>query len=428
MGAEAEGEAQPTGRKPGGQPGQRRGHYRQVLPVEEVDEVIEHRPERCGSCGGELEGHGELLDRHQVWELPVRAVTITEHQALACRCKQCGLVSEGAIPPAVRRLVSGERLSAMICYASSRMHGSRRAALEFLTDALGAPLGLGTVTAREKELTAALSEPYRQAKEFIQKAPAKNVDETGWKRAAHFLWVAANKTLAVFHLDPCRNRDAMKQLLGEKVTGTICTDRYGVYETVPLGQRALCWAHLMRDFTELSEQAGTARLGDAAVKLCKAVHELWDRFEAETIDRPTLQKETEKLRRQMKKLLKRGAKSRIKRARSFCKKLLRLERSDVDIRLREGNRADQQSRRTHAPAGGDVAETKLWIALDRRLPVRRTRADGGANAATDRPVGDGLLRASDSRLPARFVPPKIDRGLTPKQPNPPKTRRCNRGD
>ena len=86
----------PTGRKPGGQPGHE-GHYRQVLPVEEVDEVIEHRPERCGSCGGELEGHGELLDRHQVWELPVRAVTITEHQALACRCKQCGLVSEGAI-------------------------------------------------------------------------------------------------------------------------------------------------------------------------------------------------------------------------------------------------------------------------------------------------------------------------------------------
>src|SRR5579862_9744660 len=205
----------PTGRKPGGQPGHQ-GHCRQMLPVAEVDEVIEHRPERCGSCGGELEGHGELLDRHQVWELPRRAVTITEHQALACRCKQCGLVSEGSIPPAVRRLVSGERLSALICYASSRMHGSRRAALEFLEDALGAPLGLGTVTAREKELTAALSEPYRQAKELIQKAPAKNVDETGWKRAAEYLWVAANKTLAVFHLDPCRNRDAMKQLLGEE--------------------------------------------------------------------------------------------------------------------------------------------------------------------------------------------------------------------
>src|SRR5438105_13509475 len=110
------------------------------------------------------------------------------------------------------------------------MHGSRRAALEFLTDALRAPLGLGTVTAREKELTAALSQPYRQAREAISKAPAKNVDETGWKRAAHYLWVAAHKTLAVFHLDPCRNRDAMKQLLGEEVMGTICTDRYGVYE------------------------------------------------------------------------------------------------------------------------------------------------------------------------------------------------------
>jgi transposase len=318
------GAKKPTGRKPGGQPGHQ-GHFRQMLPVAEVDEIIEHRPERCGLCGGELESSGKLLDRHQVSELPVRAVKITEHQALACRCKQCGLIAEGAIPPAVRRLVSGERLSALICYTSARMHGSRRAALEFLEDALGAPLGLGTIVAREKELTAALSQPYRQAKELIQKAPAKNVDETGWKRAAEYLWVAANRTLAVFHLDPCRNRDAMKQLLGEEVKGTICTDRYGVYEKVPLGQRALCWAHLMRDFTELSEQAGSARLGKAAVKLCKAVHKLWDCFEAETIDRPTLQKQAGKLRLRMRKLLKQGAKSPMKRARSFCKKLLRLE-------------------------------------------------------------------------------------------------------
>ena len=65
-------------------------------------------------------------------------------------------------------------------------------------------------------------------------------------------------------------------------------------------------------------------LGDAAVKLCKAVHELWDRFEAETIDRPTLQKETEKLRRQRKKLLKRGRNPESS-GRAFCKKLLRLE-------------------------------------------------------------------------------------------------------
>src|SRR6185312_12186140 len=39
----------PTGRRPGGQPGHK-GHFREMLPVEKVDEVVQHRPERCAHC------------------------------------------------------------------------------------------------------------------------------------------------------------------------------------------------------------------------------------------------------------------------------------------------------------------------------------------------------------------------------------------
>jgi transposase len=140
-----------------------------------------------------------------------------------------------------------------------------RAVEELLEEVLGASLSLGTVMAREREMTQALSEPYRQAKQMIQKASAKNVDETGWKHAGRFLWVAATRSLAVFHLDPCRNRDAMHELLGRKINGTICTDRFGVYEKVPVERRGLCWSHLKRDFKDLAEQKGPARkIGDAS--------------------------------------------------------------------------------------------------------------------------------------------------------------------
>lgn len=121
----------------------------------------------------------------------------------------------------------GERLSAVVSYVSSRVHGSPRATGELLGEVLGAPVALGTVMPREKEMTAALNQPFRQARAVIQQAPAENVDETGWKRAGRFPWVVATRSLAVFHLDPCRNRDAMGQLLGEDVQGTICTDRFG---------------------------------------------------------------------------------------------------------------------------------------------------------------------------------------------------------
>jgi transposase len=316
----------PTGRKPGGQPGHQ-GHCRTLLAADAVDEVVQHRPARCQSCGGELDAAcaGELVDRHQVTELPRRAVRVTEHQALACRCGRCGQVTKGAIPEQFSRSVVGERLTAAICFASARVHGSRRAVEELLEEMLGASLSLGTVIARERELTAALAEPYRQAKEVIQQAPAKNVDETSWRRAGRFLWVAATRALAVFHLDPCRNRDAMHQLLGLEVSGTICTDRYGVYQKVPLEQRGLCWAHLQRDFTELSEQQASAALGAAGVELCHQVHRLWDQFAAGTIVRSMLQKRAKELRRQMKKLLNEGRDSTAKRASTFCKELLRFE-------------------------------------------------------------------------------------------------------
>jgi transposase len=317
----------PTGRKPGGQPGHE-GHHRELLAVEQVDEVVKHRPVQCRHCGARFTEAmaGQLIDRHQVSELPRRAVRVTEHQAIACRCGRCGRTTGQPIPEELTRSVLGDRLSATVAFVSSRVHGSRRAAEELLEEVLGAPLSLGTVMAREREMTQALAEPYRQAKQMIQKAPAKNVDETGWKRAGKFLWVAATRRLAVFHLDPCRNRDAMHELLGREVQGTICTDRFGVYEKVPLGRRGLCWSHLKRDFTDLAEQKGPGRkIGDAGLELCGEVFDLWHRFSQRRIGRSTLRRLLLPVRKKTKRLLRRGIRSPAKRAGQFCRELLRLE-------------------------------------------------------------------------------------------------------
>jgi transposase len=317
----------PSGRKPGGQPGHE-GHHRELLPIEQVDEVVRHKPTRCRHCGARftVDVAGQLLERHQVTELPRRAVKITEHQAMACTCRRCGMTTRQAIPEELTRSVLGDRLSATVAFVSSRVHGSRRAVEELLEEVLGAPLALGTVMAREREMTQALAEPYRQARRRIQKAPAKNVDETGWKRAGKFLWVAATRSLAVFHLDPCRNRDAMHELLGREVKGTICTDRFGVYEKVPVERRGLCWSHLKRDFKELAEQKGPAkRIGDAGLTVCSEVFEAWHQFRGRKITRPKLAMLPIPVRRKMNRLLRRGIRCPAKRAAQFCRELLRLE-------------------------------------------------------------------------------------------------------
>jgi len=72
---------EPTGRKPGGQPGHK-GHRREVLPPQKVDEVVAVQPKGCSRCGGELEhrGEGPAAWRHQVVELPEVKPRVTEYQ------------------------------------------------------------------------------------------------------------------------------------------------------------------------------------------------------------------------------------------------------------------------------------------------------------------------------------------------------------
>jgi hypothetical protein len=72
-----------SGRKRGGQPGHE-GRYRRLLPPGQVDELIEHWPERCLSCAHEF-AETERVDaiepsRRQVAELPPIAVRVTEHR------------------------------------------------------------------------------------------------------------------------------------------------------------------------------------------------------------------------------------------------------------------------------------------------------------------------------------------------------------
>jgi transposase len=321
---------EPTGRKIGGQRGHQ-GFHRSLLPGEQVDEFIEHVPRICEHCRCFLSQHDkELVARHQVMELPLRAVRVTEHQSYACRCRRCGSTTKASIPASVRCSVAGERLSAACCLLSSRLHGSRRAAAELLSEVLGAPVALGSVTAREKELSVALQQPYAQLQQHVQKAPVKHVDETRWRRAGRWLWVAATKEAAVFLVSQARNRPALKQLLGETLQGLLCTDRFGLYDRLPTDQRQVCWSHLKRDFRFFLEHPSSKhaqRLGERGLKLIKQLFDHWHAFKVARIDRAHLQQRLQRLRKKMQELLTWG-----KRrcgpdygGRGFCKNLLQLD-------------------------------------------------------------------------------------------------------
>ncbi len=329
----------PTGRRPGGQIGHA-GRSRTLLPVERVDQVVEHRPGVCRDCRGPIAAGapGDVVGRHQVAELPPVAVTITEHRALACRCERCGGLSRGAIPADVRASVTGPRLGAAIGLLGASTKGSRRAIAAVLREVLGCPtFALGSVSAREAELGDALAGPYRTLVASAAKSKVKYVDETGWKLRgkSRWLFVSADREQVVFRIDKARTRGGFQALYGgggggkgggRPPRGVFCTDRAGIYDMLKLTDRQLCWAHLKRDFVAAIERGGA---GEAAAmrlsSVCHAMFELWHRFKGKRVGRRGLEAGIEPLRGRMRDALADGASCGQRKTAGLCRALLKRE-------------------------------------------------------------------------------------------------------
>jgi transposase len=320
----------PTGRRPGGQIGHR-GVGPKLLAVEKMDQVVRHRPALCRHCHHPLDAQSpeQLVGRHQVAELPRRAVTLIEHQSYACRCNHCGKETRGMIPPDIAASNTGPRLTAAIGIWSAWVKGSRRAVAEVLGQTLGCPIALGSIVNRERELSQSLDQPYRQLLAGIRRGSVKFVDETGWKLHGQDRWlfVAANKNKAVFRIEKARTRPALLQLLDVK-QGVICSDRHGIYDLWPLNRRQLCWAHLKRDFVATTERGGPGEaIGQQLLEITAKVFALWRGFRHRRLSRKALRRGIIPLRKQMRHVLESGADGGQKKTAGLCRSLLKREKA-----------------------------------------------------------------------------------------------------
>jgi len=117
--------APPSGRKPGGQPGHK-GHRRELIPVEEVDERHDVKPECCSGCNGALRGDDAEPVRRQVVELPVMKPLVIEYRLHSVCCRRCGTTTRAELPNDAPRLGFGARLCAMVALLSGKCRLSKR--------------------------------------------------------------------------------------------------------------------------------------------------------------------------------------------------------------------------------------------------------------------------------------------------------------
>jgi hypothetical protein len=102
-----------SGRKRGGQPGHP-GSGPELLPIERVDEVVEHHPGACRRCGTLLQGADPAPLRHQVIEIPPITPLVIEHRLHRLVCPCCSTSTCATLPADVEATRYGPRLSALV--------------------------------------------------------------------------------------------------------------------------------------------------------------------------------------------------------------------------------------------------------------------------------------------------------------------------
>ena len=306
------------------------GRYRRLLPPEQVDEIVEHWPDRCRSCAHKF-GERECVDavepsRRQVAELPPIAVRVTEHRLHRVCCPACATVT-AAEPPATSRWAFGPRLQAAVVTLAVRNRVSRRDTTELARELFGVELATGSVDAIIQRAGDALAGPYTELEQRIKQAEAVNIDETGWKTCggSRTLWGALTSRTAVFRIAAGRHAFEARTLLGERFAGIVCSDRWRGYDYLDPGQRQLCWAHLLRDFTAHSEgMAEQKQFGSDGLQIARDLFAAWNVYQANN-DRARLQAQIAPLQAKLRGLLEHAARksTRTKYHRDFARNLLK---------------------------------------------------------------------------------------------------------
>ena len=318
-----------SGRKRGGQHGHE-GRYRRLLPSEQVDELVELWPERCGLCAHEF-AEADRVDaaepsRRQVAELPPIAVRVSEHRLHRVCCPRCAAITT-AESPAGSRSAFGPRLQAAVVTLVVRNRVSRRDATELVRELFGVELSTGTVDATIQRTGEALAAPHTRLEQELQRSSVVNIDETGWKTGGErrMLWGALTRRTAVFRIAAGRHAAEAQTMLGERYDGIVCSDRWAAYDYLDPTRRQLCWAHLLRDFTAHREgMAEQQKFGEDGLRIARGLFAAWQDYQADS-DRARLQAQVAPLQPKLRALLEHAARTspRTKYHRQFARNLIK---------------------------------------------------------------------------------------------------------
>jgi len=196
---------QPSSCKRGGQI----GHEGSNLKMKETpDEVVEHRPYFCNSCGESLATNETVLvSRKQEVELPPIIPHYVEHQSYACTCGKCGFLTIAELPSHLKANVQySPDIIAWVAYFSVRQYLPYNRIAEMMRDCFHLPISKGTIDNMLDNLTEKAQGIYEQIRERVEQSHVAGGDETGIKINTKKGWLWTFQTPTLTFLSTSMNR------------------------------------------------------------------------------------------------------------------------------------------------------------------------------------------------------------------------------
>jgi transposase len=296
-------------RSPGGQKGHK-GHKRELLPVEEMDKVVDHYPPTCEKCAATLD-HESCEEtsppvRHQRFELPQIKPVTTEHCCHELGCA-CGHKTRAELPPEVAQSVFEPRIHATVAYLSSVHKMGRRGIVEIMNTLFGLDMCLGSVSNCIDRVSPELEPVAEEIRQSLADSSSLNIDETGWENRGNRrnLWVFVSPLVVYFSIAVSRGAKVLRAVLGDSFQGVIISDDHSAYRCYHKhGVWQLCWSHLIRKFKGLKESRSSPDAYLFAKNMLTEVGHIfacWHAFRKGLITRQQLQDATTLPRARMKR-------------------------------------------------------------------------------------------------------------------------------
>lgn len=270
--------AKKSGRRPG------EGLFSYRKPPSEVDHQVYEPLACCPDCGGELTKKKE----HVNWQsdLPALRVEVTEYHSESGWCPQCQGRKRSS---AANQIVTGNgasasglgpRLSALSAKLKHEDGLSYRRISELLKSLSHEKISAGALSQGSQRLARWLESDYSELVELLRQAASVHGDETGWRIGTlnAWLWVFTNSDATVYTISPSRGHEVIIEILGEKFSGVLHSDRAKAYDhknlSVWLKQKCVC--HLLRNLSALEsqKQRGAVRFAREVKSLLRAAMKL----------------------------------------------------------------------------------------------------------------------------------------------------------